>query len=208
VNPSNETWLCVDLSSPTGTVALFQKGALVREATMGPEFSHSERLIATVEELLKGVGLAGVDRFVTTSGPGSFTGLRIALASLKAFALATGKPIDTLSASEARALAWGKGPSIVVTYVTKDRFVRAEYPPGEELIVGAEALTGEKTFLVDERTPALQGVKSEIFPLRARHLGEALARATTRKTHATPAELIAATPHYFGETRYREVSSK
>ncbi len=218
--PTNETWLCVDLSSPAGTISLFAKGALVREAVISPDFTHSEKLVTTLSELLKDAGLelADMDRFVTTSGPGSFTGLRIALASLKAFSFATGKPIDTLSASEARALAWkAEHPNdrpVVVTYVARDRFVRAEYPPGEEKIVGAAELgvgvAAGATWLVDNRTLTLSvapaGEKLELYPLHARHLGIALLGATTRKTYATPAEWIQATPQYFGETKYREIS--
>jgi hypothetical protein len=58
--------------------------------------------------------------------------------------------------------------------------------------------------LLDGRTRAelFPRAQPHFFPLRARHLGESLTRATSRQTLSSPEALIAAAPKYFGDTKY------
>ncbi|HSQ78783.1 MAG TPA: tRNA (adenosine(37)-N6)-threonylcarbamoyltransferase complex dimerization subunit type 1 TsaB, partial [Nitrospirota bacterium] len=67
---------------------------------------HSERLMSTVDRVLKDTGIAIADfgGFAVAIGPGSFTGLRIGLSTVKGLALATGKPVAAVPTL--RALAW------------------------------------------------------------------------------------------------------
>lgn len=221
----SELWLSVDLSARRGSLALHRFDgkcpSLVSEAELAHDFSHSEKLIPTLDALFAGagVGLSDVGRFVTTSGPGSFTGLRIAYASLKGLALAVGKPIETVSGSEARGHAFAASRSdlaagdrlIVATAVTRDRLARAVLVHdgkkaclAEETVVAASDLVpkgpGRSFVLLDEKAAHPSGIR---FPLVARQLAECLPWASTRETHGDPASLIAASPRYFGETRYR-----
>jgi len=73
--------------------------------------SHSNRLLQEISECLEeaSVSLNDVELFAAASGPGSFTGLRIGIATVKALAATSGRPcvgIPTL-----RAIARGAGPS-------------------------------------------------------------------------------------------------
>lgn len=229
---ASEYWLSLDLSSATGTIALHLKtpGAppnLLKQSTLGGNFSQSERLLGELAVLLgeKNVPLGRVDRFLTSSGPGSFTGLRIAMATVKAFCLAGGKKIEVLSGSEARARAWAATQPcplpwdeiFVFTHASMDRYVKAIFEVesennlrfvSETLVTGFPTETdGSAMCLLDERTqisavPQDDTVKAEVFPLQASHLGACLEAAASRQTLTTLEAWIALTPRYFGQTRY------
>lgn len=181
--------LSLDLSSARGSLALHENGKCIGEHWLGEDYSHSEKVIDAVRELLGGRNLREIDRWVTTSGPGSFTGLRIAMATLKAFSMAMNKPIEVLSGSEARALAW-----------------RAQNPDAavKEIKVYTRAAAGKFTEEVFALSPGGETIElyEEKFPLRARYLGEHREKANSRKTHSTPEEWIALSPQYFGDTRF------
>lgn len=71
-----------------------------------PHGKQASLLMPTIEQLMRdaGIGYTDLDCMVTTVGPGSFTGLRIALATLHGLALASHVPIKTITATEA--VAW------------------------------------------------------------------------------------------------------
>lgn len=98
--------LAVDTTTPSGSAALLNKGELVAEAGVHSFPSHSERLLGTVDFLLKmnRLDIKELDGFAVAAGPGSFTGIRIGLGTIKSFAYASGKPVAPVSTL--RALAW------------------------------------------------------------------------------------------------------
>jgi len=99
--------LAVETSGPELSVALVKDGELVSELSPGGiGFTHSERLMPLIESLLKDAGLhAGdIDVFAASSGPGSFTGVRIGIISVKAMAYALGKPVIGVPTLDALAM--------------------------------------------------------------------------------------------------------
>lgn len=78
-----------------GAVGIVDGDSLIAELRTNIELTHSERLMLHIDSLLKSahLTLADIDGFSVTLGPGSFTGLRIGIAAVKAMAYATGKPI-------------------------------------------------------------------------------------------------------------------
>jgi tRNA threonylcarbamoyladenosine biosynthesis protein TsaB len=87
--------LAVDTSSLVGTVALCSDGVLLAEWSTQVRASHGETLLPHVARVLEaaGVPLAEVDLIAVGLGPGSFTGVRIGLATAKGLALAERMPI-------------------------------------------------------------------------------------------------------------------
>ncbi|MFM2418007.1 MAG: hypothetical protein RL385_2730 [Pseudomonadota bacterium] len=87
--------LAVDTSTHVGTVALCDGGTLLAEWSALVRASHGETLLPYVARVLEsgGVPLADIDLFAVGLGPGSFTGVRIGLATAKGLALAEKKPI-------------------------------------------------------------------------------------------------------------------
>lgn len=68
---------------------------LVREAYEERETGHAERLLPMIEDVMEGAGrrFSDLDRLAVTLGPGSFTGLRIGIATARALSLATKLPV-------------------------------------------------------------------------------------------------------------------
>lgn len=97
--------LAIDTSSITASVALLEDGVIKGEYNLNTGLTHSEQLLPMVEALLKNTGsqIEQIDRFVVTSGPGSFTGLRIGIATANALAQAHHKEVLGLSTLDALA---------------------------------------------------------------------------------------------------------
>lgn len=88
-------------------------GRLIASACEPMTTGHAERLMPMVAELLEGAGVAPADltRLAATVGPGSFTGIRVAVAAARGLALTLGKPVvgvSTLSALAAHLLDAGE----------------------------------------------------------------------------------------------------
>ena len=98
--------LAVETSTLTGAVALLEAGSLVAESRVSVAVTHGERLMAAIDGVLRAARweLADVDAFAVARGPGSFTGLRIGLSTVKGLAFATGKPAVGVGTLDA--LAW------------------------------------------------------------------------------------------------------
>ena len=99
--------LALDTSTPTGSVAL-AAGGEVTECRIGDaDRTHGERLPGDVTALLAAHDLAptDIDLYAVCSGPGSFTGLRVGLATIQALALVNRRPVVAVPTLEALACA-------------------------------------------------------------------------------------------------------
>ena len=97
--------LAIDTATKTLSAALLAEGFVLAETFLNVKANHSLVLLPVIEDICRrtGVELEEVDLFACTVGPGSFTGLRIGLSTVKGFALATGKPAAGVSTLEALA---------------------------------------------------------------------------------------------------------
>ncbi len=98
--------LGLDTSTLTGSVGVADQSGLLVQLSVATRDTHSVRLLAAVSAVLDAAGLApaDLDLIGVASGPGSFTGLRIGMATAKGLALALGRPILGISTLEATAL--------------------------------------------------------------------------------------------------------
>jgi tRNA threonylcarbamoyladenosine biosynthesis protein TsaB len=98
-------FLAVDTATNSGGVALARNAELIGTVQIKRPLEYSEHLLSQVEFLLGQFRLAlkEIDAFVVASGPGSFTGLRIGLATVKGFSQALGRPVSGVSTLEALA---------------------------------------------------------------------------------------------------------
>lgn len=97
--------LGVETSTMQGGAALVGEGGLRSEYTLNVEATHSERLLPTIDRMLgdAGIGLDALSGIAVSIGPGSFTGLRIGLGTVKGLAYATGLPVVGVPTLEALA---------------------------------------------------------------------------------------------------------
>jgi len=93
--------MALDTTSRAGSVALVDDGRVVEERAGDPSRTHGERLPGELAAL--GVEWSSVDVFAVCAGPGSFTGLRIGIATIQGLALVAGRPVVGVSALEALA---------------------------------------------------------------------------------------------------------
>ena len=98
--------LAFDSSSKTASVSLLRDRAVLYDTIINNGRNHSEVLLPAIDEAihLAGVSLPEIDLFACTLGPGSFTGLRIGVSTLKGLMMATGKPAAGVSTLAALAL--------------------------------------------------------------------------------------------------------
>src|SRR5512132_3725834 len=97
--------LALDTSAAAGSAALLRDGHVVAERAGDGSRTHGERLPRELMELLEsaGVTLRDIDRFAVSTGPGSFTGLRVGIATIQGLALAQHKLVVPVSSFEALA---------------------------------------------------------------------------------------------------------
>lgn len=91
--------LAVDTSTKMGSVALTEDEALIAQIQLNVEITHTERLLPATENLFRQTGLTleEMGGLAVAIGPGSFTGLRIGLATMKGFAQAQNLPLVGVS---------------------------------------------------------------------------------------------------------------
>lgn len=96
----------IDTATIVASAAIIDEEKLIGETIVNYEKKHSEKLLPAIDHLLKDVGLSiqTMDAFGVVNGPGSFTGLRIGMATAKGFAQALNKPMVTVSTLESLAV--------------------------------------------------------------------------------------------------------
>lgn len=99
--------LALDLSSPSGSIAFMSDGVLVAELSSTGPVTHSTWLPGAVRDFLAPLGrsrsIDEIDIFATTVGPGSFTGTRVAVSTVKGFAWPLGRKVYGASTLKAAA---------------------------------------------------------------------------------------------------------
>ena len=96
--------LAIDCSAVCASVAILKEERIVAESFVNNALTHSQTLLPMIDYTLKsaGISIEQVDKIAITNGPGSFTGLRIGLATVKG--LCAGRDIDCVCVSTLLAL--------------------------------------------------------------------------------------------------------
>ena len=104
--------LALETATPAVSVALLRGEEVLaeRRAAPGPA---SETLLVAIDALLRGaqVEASGLEAFAVSIGPGSFTRLRVGIATAKGLAFGTGRPVAAVSSLAALARAAPRHPS-------------------------------------------------------------------------------------------------
>lgn len=101
--------LSIDSSAVAASAALTQDDKILGEFYCNTGLTHSQTLLPMVQCLLQStkISLKDVDGFAVSAGPGSFTGIRIGIASVKGLAFPLNKPCAGVSTLEV--IAWNMG---------------------------------------------------------------------------------------------------
>jgi tRNA threonylcarbamoyladenosine biosynthesis protein TsaB len=115
--------LAVESALWTPGVALLQDGELVAEITLPPSRPVSEQLLPGIEALLAlgGSTLDAVQAFAVSIGPGSFTGIRVGVATVKGLAFGGAPRVAAVSSLAALACAAGRPGDVIAAIVDARR---------------------------------------------------------------------------------------
>jgi len=126
--------LAADTSLPILSVALVLGDALLGAVALEGRSSRNEKLLPAIDWLLteSAIERTSIDLFAVTRGPGSFTGVRIGLATMQGLALALGKPVCAMSTHEA--IAPANGRASIVDDAGRGEFYVSAFDDGREVI--------------------------------------------------------------------------
>ena len=153
--------LAVDTATNSCSVAATDDGKLVAELTLNKDETHSKHLMELIHSVLENAGfsVADLDGLAVTVGPGSFTGLRIGISTIKGLAHALGKPVVGVSTLKALARQCGQTPHLICPLLDarKGEVYAATYRFNEGQLIqktGARAIIPEAV-VADIKSPCL-----------------------------------------------------
>ncbi|MBO5007547.1 MAG: tRNA (adenosine(37)-N6)-threonylcarbamoyltransferase complex dimerization subunit type 1 TsaB [Clostridia bacterium] len=129
----------MDTSSLTATVAVQNDEKLLGEYSVSNKLMHSQTILPMTDELLKNLSMTidDIDVFSVCVGPGSFTGLRIGMATVKTFSQVLSKPVVGISSLDATAYNFFGTDGYVICPIIdarRDEVYNALYLNGEKIV--------------------------------------------------------------------------
>lgn len=183
------TVLAIDLSSTRGVIAVRREGTLIYEAYFTAERSHNAQLFAPLAQALEAMG-TGPAVIVIGTGPGSYTGVRIAIAAAQGLSLSRGWPvigwpsITTAPAADGYVIGDARRGMYYVTSVKQRLLGPIEIVDAET--AQARVQSGGDWFSFDVRIP-LGLPKVKLCPPEASVLADIAAELPDEEIHAQSA---------------------
>ena len=151
--------LAFESSARPASVALIRDGELIGQYSQYTSLTHSRTLLPMAEAMLKNCDLQvrDVDIFAVAHGPGSFTGIRIGVSTVKGLAWASGKPCTGVSTLEA--MAWNG--------ISRGGYICPVMDARRSQVYNAlfEIKNGKPVRLCDDRPVSLDDLANEIKAL-------------------------------------------
>ena len=170
--------LAIDTALDACSVCVLDTDAnkVIAQESQPMKRGHAEALMPLIARVIKasGVAFTALDRIAVTTGPGSFTGLRVGLSAARGIGLAAGRPVvglTTLTAYAAPVVGSNKEQPVISAIDARhdhvyfqvvsgdgDSLVRARVAPIEEALgaaqFGAPHLVGNAAKILADRWPA------------------------------------------------------
>jgi tRNA threonylcarbamoyladenosine biosynthesis protein TsaB len=147
--------LAIDTSTTSCSVALFNGDRLISEAVLSEGKTHSRHMLSMVHRILQegDCHISGIKGLAVTRGPGTFTGLRIGLSTVKGLAAATGVPVVGVSSLAALAFPFRlmERPVVAMIDARRGEVYHAQFRGGSTATV---AVVGEVTVCAPEAAAA------------------------------------------------------
>jgi tRNA threonylcarbamoyladenosine biosynthesis protein TsaB len=115
--------LAVDTATTSCSVSIVDENSVLAEVTLLKKETHSKHLMDMIHTALgfSGIEFSDVDGFAVVRGPGSFTGLRIGITTVKGLAAGFKKPIVGISSLEALAMQVSEWPHMICSLLDARR---------------------------------------------------------------------------------------
>ena len=146
-------YLTIDTTTKVSAVALAEDGLLIAESFLHTKLNHSERLVPMLDQLFTAAAwkLEDLDLIGVVRGPGSFTGIRIGIATAQGLAQVLNLPLLGILSLDALAWAgWGRDEEIVpILDARKNEWYTARYrwetgTPKAKCLTQPQALSTER----------------------------------------------------------------
>ena len=147
--------LAIDTATLSCSVAIMDAGVVIAELTSANNQTHSKHLMTMIDTVcsMGKLKIAAMDGFAVTLGPGSFTGLRIGISTIKALAWSLKKPVVGISSLDTLAWQCVPGPQRICTLLDARKqevySCRYHYEDGElkkdgpeQVLALADAISG------------------------------------------------------------------
>ena len=140
--------LALDTTTRAGSAALLRDDRVLVEVSGDPAITHGQRLPAELMRVLEqaAVGVEDVELFAVAAGPGSFTGLRVGIATIQGLAMARGRRVVAVSSLEALARAGTNARRPVAAWMDAQRgevFAALYAPDGCDPLIEAQSAPPE-----------------------------------------------------------------
>ena len=200
--------LALDTTARAGSLAVSRDGIVIYEMVGDTATSHAQRLPLDVFTVCRGAGvdLGDIDLFAVAAGPGSFTGVRVGIASIQGLAFAGGKkvvPVSTLEAIAASSVV--NGTRRVAAWMDAQRrqvfaqlFDGIAAPPSANTLVQPFRAVGEPLAATPEEVLASWGPASTLADVAFRGDGAVRYADVIRGTVGDAADVALQVPALAG----------
>lgn len=175
--------LAIDTSSSALGIAVTDEDTMLAEFTQNKALTHSEKLMPLIDTMLSNIdeNIKNIEAVACSIGPGSFTGIRIGVATANAFAMAGNIPVIGISSLEAMAYNFKYTDYVIVStmYAQREDYYRGIYSfenqsiqilkeedaiSFEEIAEEVKTLSeaGKKVILLGELNSRLKGISESI----------------------------------------------
>ncbi len=194
--------LAIDSCMNTSTVAALEDERLLALYTVNTENTHSETLLPMIRDALSSAGINAdeIDAYAVSYGPGSFTGVRIGVATVKGLAFGKNKPCVEVSTVEALAMNLDGFDGIIcpVMNARRGQVYTGVFRNGVRLME-------DRCMMLDELIPILESYGEKIYFVGD---GYELAKARNIKNMGyTPEPLRYANGYSVGKIAYGKIKN-
>lgn len=146
--------LSIDSSAVTASAALTDGDKVIKSEFINAGLTHSETLLPMIKSVMAGYSTSDLDAIAVTSGPGSFTGVRIGVATVKGLAFENNTPCISVSTLEAIAYNFTDTDCIVCAVMDARRmqFYNALF----------EVKNGKVNRICDDRAISIDDLRKEL----------------------------------------------
>jgi len=148
--------LSVDSSAVTASTCLTEDGNVIKSEFINKGLTHSETLLPMIENVMQGVSYNELGAIAVNAGPGSFTGVRIGIATVKGLAFPNNTPCISVSTLE----------SIVYNFIDENCVVCAVMDARRMQFYNAlfKVENGNVQRLCNDRAISIEDLREELKP--------------------------------------------
>lgn len=192
--------LALDSTANTSTVALLDDEHLIAQYTVNTKNTHSETLLPMVKSLLQASDTAvdEIDAFAVANGPGSFTGVRIGVATIKGLSFGRNKKCVAVSTTEALSVNLDGFDGIIcpIMNARRGQVYTCIFKDGRTLME-------ERCMMLDELIPMLEKYNEKIYFTGDGY--ELILDKEIKNKCSTPEHLRYSTAYGVGKIAYKKI---